>query len=71
MDELKNLGRLHKCECGHIWFAPITLSKHTPNISGEKTEWCPVCSKKFYFATPAFDKTDIDSWNSALAIISN
>lgn len=70
MEELKNLGRLYKCTCGMIWFASICLSKHTPNVSGEKTEWCPVCSKMFFRSSPAFDKTDIDSWNDALAIIS-
>ena len=39
-------ARAHKCECGHKWSAPVELSNATPNLSGEKTQWCPKCGSR-------------------------
>jgi hypothetical protein len=31
------------------------MSQHTPNISGESTQYCPVCGSRAAFSTPHFD----------------
>ena len=42
---VKDPYRVHSCRaCKHQWSAPVTLSKATPNLSGEVTPQCPKCS---------------------------
>ncbi len=42
------MNRKHSCVCGHDWIAPVELAKsgETPNISGEKTAYCPECNRR-------------------------
>ena len=47
--------RTHKCARGHTWTAVVVMSQHTPNISGESTQYCPVCGSRTAFSTPHFD----------------
>lgn len=35
--------RDRECSCGHKWTAPVVMSEHTPNLSGEATARCPKC----------------------------
>lgn len=48
-----NQVRDWECGCGHTWTAPVVLDKHTPNLSGEKTQWCPACGKRPVMGSPA------------------
>lgn len=41
-----SLTRAHECSCGCMWEAVVEMSGSTPNISGEKTQWCPECGAK-------------------------
>lgn len=39
--------RAHECmDCKTLWAAKVELSKSTPNISGEKTQFCPSCGSR-------------------------
>ena len=43
-----------ECACGHKWTAPIELSDSiNQNIKGEKTVFCPKCSKKPLYGSQA------------------
>jgi hypothetical protein len=45
--------RNHTCRrCKHAWSSPVTLSEHTPNISGEAKPVCPQCSSTGVNSTP-------------------
>lgn len=48
------LTRSHKCGCGHKWSAPVELSEATPNLSGEKTQWCSKCGSRPQESSPQF-----------------
>jgi hypothetical protein len=37
--------------CPHHWTADATLSEITNNLSGEKSEFCPKCGKKYGYAS--------------------
>lgn len=59
---LSNARRDYRCACGKEWTRPVRLSEHTPNVSGEATEYCPECKVKWLSASPvrggAFLTTD-------------
>jgi hypothetical protein len=48
--------RTHTCACGHSWTKEVELSDSTPNISGEKTPWCPVCGKRAAYSSPTAEE---------------
>lgn len=49
--------RLHSClGCKHSEVKEKTFSTSTNNLSGEKTEYCPCCGKRFSSASPAFNQ---------------
>jgi len=39
--------------CGHEWVAPVVMSDHTMNLSGEARVWCPECSSATVMSSPA------------------
>jgi len=39
--------------CGHEWVAPVVMSEHTQNLSGEARIWCPECSSATVMSHPA------------------
>lgn len=41
-----------ECGCGHAWTAPVVLAEHTPNLSGEATQWCPRCGQRPVMGSP-------------------
>jgi len=41
-----------ECQCGHKWTAEVQLSAHTPNLSGERTVWCPLCQQRPLIGSP-------------------
>lgn len=62
--------REHECRRGHIYRAPVRLSAHTPNLSGEVYPACPVCGDRRQFSSAwmyrtgeriAFDSPDVDA----------
>ncbi len=52
--------REHECGCGHRFTEPVKYTGDTPNISCEKTVWCPRCGKKPLFSSP--HKNDYVDW---------
>lgn len=42
------------CVCGHEYDQQVVLGP-SPNVSGEKTAWCPACGKKPAHGSPAFE----------------
>ena len=50
--------RRHSCNCGHKWDAPVQLSKETPNLSGEKTQWCEKCGSRPNESSPVSYRID-------------
>lgn len=45
-------GRVWECiPCMHTWFAEVRLSEHTSRLSGEATEYCPICVKRAGFGS--------------------
>jgi hypothetical protein len=54
--------RTHTCvACKHQWTSRVVMSKHSPAISGERTEQCPACNSKGISSSP---------WHDAPTIIS-
>lgn len=48
------LIRKREClSCHHTWTALVVLSKHTTNLSGEATVWCPRCTSRSVMSSPA------------------
>ena len=47
--------RMHECHCGEKWQAIVEYSKSTPNLSGEKTPYCPKCGKRAAYSQPIGD----------------
>lgn len=48
--------RTYGCfNCTHEWVAPVVYGETTYSLSGEKTVWCPICSKRFSYATPQYE----------------
>ncbi len=45
-------GRWHRCETGHVWFAPVQFAEATANLSGEPMAYCPRCSRRAQESTP-------------------
>jgi hypothetical protein len=44
--------RNYECHnCNSTWIAKVELDKNTINLSGEKTEYCPNCNKKPFYAS--------------------
>lgn len=51
--------RNHQClDCKATWSSPLSLSKHTKNISGEPTETCHTCLSANVEASPV-----VPAWN--------
>lgn len=48
--------RLWPAHKPHTWDAPIELSTHTQNLSGEKSQYCPKCGRKAAFGSPVHPK---------------
>ena len=48
-----------ECGCGHAWTAPVVLAKHTPNLSGEATQWCPRCHQRPVMGSPVREEGEI------------
>lgn len=44
--------RIHGCHCGEKWQAAVEYTT-TPNLSGEKTPYCPKCGKRAAYSQPA------------------
>lgn len=45
----RSLWRRWTCgqpDCVHVFEAPVVLSPHTPNLSGEASVYCPVCGRR-------------------------
>ena len=38
--------------CKHTWTAPVVLSRHTQNLSGEAKIWCPKCNSPAVMSMP-------------------
>jgi len=48
--------RKRECmSCGHEWVAPVVLSQHTTNLSGEAKLWCSECSSGAVVSYPAYE----------------
>jgi ribosomal protein S27AE len=46
--------RKREClSCGYEWVAPVVMSEHTQNLSGEARIWCPECSSGTVMSHPA------------------
>ena len=45
--------------CNQSWDAPIRMSENTQNISGEASEYCPVCNRKASEASPIWEKSSV------------
>jgi hypothetical protein len=56
-DDYRNWGCL---KCKHSWESPVTLSEHTPNLSGEETMLCPQCQSRECSGGPIV-KADTDN----------
>lgn len=56
-DQGKPCYRTYQCwDCKVSWEAVMVLSSNTQNVSGERSEYCPKCSRKFCEATAAYVK---------------
>ena len=38
--------------CGNKFTAPVVMSSHTSNLSGEATVWCPKCASRSVVSHP-------------------
>ena len=45
-----------ECGCGCRFTAPVVLSTHTTNISGEASVFCPECGKRALYGSPAMPR---------------
>jgi hypothetical protein len=45
-------SREHTCNCGFTWVAEVQLSAHTPDLSGEATQYCPRCHERAVMSSP-------------------
>lgn len=50
--QVRRIVRDHECDCGNLFSKVVEYSEYTPNISGEKTVFCPRCGKKPWFSSP-------------------
>ena len=45
--------RTHTClRCEHRWTTAVAFSPHSPAISGERTEQCPICDYRGVMSSP-------------------
>ncbi len=44
--------------CHNIWVSRVRQSHHTNNLSGEPTEWCPVCGVRATFGGSIYEGND-------------
>lgn len=47
--------RSHECPEAHCWDAPVALSEHTANLSGEASQYCPKCQKRASYSSEVFE----------------
>jgi len=48
---IERLARNHECRCGHKWQQDIEYGP-TPNISGERSVYCPECGQRPMCSSP-------------------